>query len=448
MPHQTHYDLVVIGSGPGGQRAAVQAAKLKKKVLVIEKDSLGGACLHTGTIPSKTLREAALTLHHQSEDIMSFVMRQKRLVIQQEVQIIDQQLARNQVEHVQGLASFAGAHDIEIKSSVGAQKVSGDFIIIAAGTQPHLPKDIPFNDCNIFDSDSILELDKKPKSLVVLGAGVIGSEYASIFSQMGVQVTLIDRRHDLLRSIDEEVVLHLKNYFKEHNVNLLLGVQFSNIENMNNNKVRIQIQDQPQEFDALLYCMGRTGNTKYLGLDKVGIIANDRGIISVNEHYQTNIPHIYAVGDIIGSPALAASSSEQGRLAAAHAFGKTGGQFPKSFPFGIYTIPEISTVGFQESELKEKQIPFVVGRAYYKELARGKIIGDNFGFLKLLVHKDSRKILGIHVIGTGATELIHIGQVALAMDAPIDFFVNNVFNYPTLAEAYKVAAYNAYNQLS
>ncbi|MBS1986058.1 MAG: Si-specific NAD(P)(+) transhydrogenase [Bdellovibrionales bacterium] len=444
MPND--FDLIVIGSGPAGQRAAVQAAKLKRKVMIIERDGVGGSCLHLGTIPSKTLREAALSPDCNATNAITSVMSRKDTVIAGEEKVIREQLRRNHVELAVGEAAFVSPNEVLIRSHTGARTAKADKIIIATGTRPFRDPALPFDDTQIFDSDTILRLDRLPKRMAILGAGVIGCEYASIFAKLGVSVTLYDRRTHLLRSVDEEIVAALTKQFQSFGISIQLGMYPEQITKQGH-QLHLDCGGNQGECDTVLVCMGRNGNTESLQLDRAGLSANNRGLLSVNAHYQTNVPHIYAVGDIIGNPALAASSAEQGRLAAGHAFDQTTQGFPEAFPYGIYTIPEISTVGAQESELKEKNVPYVAGRAYYRELARGKILGDEHGMLKLLVHRETRKILGIHIIGTGATELVHIGQVALALGADIGFFVQNVFNYPTLAEAYKVAAYAAHNQL-
>jgi NAD(P) transhydrogenase len=448
MPSREQYDLVVIGSGPSGQRAAVQAAKLKKNALIIERDWVGGSCLSTGTIPSKTLREAAL--HSTSSQPAHFyeVMKRKFWVVEEESKVILEQLARNKVEFRQGQASFISPHILKVEGPTGAYEVEGKFIVIATGTRPTRPKEVAFNDDTIFDSDSILGLREKPATMAVLGAGVIGSEYASIFGRMGVKVTLMDARDRLLSWMDPEITDALEKQFLSSGIELKLGVRTTGVKpSADGQKGEVLVDGKPVLFDAILVCMGRLGNTENLHLAAAGLKAIDRSLLAVNEWYQTSVSHIYAVGDVIGSPGLASASSEQGRLAAAHAFNLRDGSFPDSFPYGIYTIPEISSVGAQEPDLKSRGIAYVVGRARYRELARGKILGDDHGFLKLLFDAKTEKLLGVQVIGTGATELVHIGQVAFILGAGIDFFMNNVFNYPTLAEAYKVAAYNAYNQL-
>lgn len=445
------YELVVIGSGPAGQRAAVQAAKLGKRVLVIEKDHLGGSCLHWGTIPSKTLREFVLRCEGNSCDLrlLQDVLEKTQRVIAEEQEIIQKQFARNKVDCLGGSAAFVDAHTLNVTNADSkVTRVAGEKFIIATGTRPNRPKDIPFDGKSIFDSDTILELNRCPQSMTVMGAGVIGCEYASIFANMGMKVTLIDRRTGLLRSVDSEINQKLGEHFGNKGIECSLGASFSNFEiDASTPGVRYVLNGKNVRTDALLVCMGRSGNFEELNLTNAGLAANDRGLLSVNEFFQTSQSHIYAAGDIIGSPALAASSEEQGRLAAAHAFGLHRGAFPSWFPYGIYTIPEISMVGPIEDELKAKGVDYVVGRAFYKELARGKILGDNDGMLKIIVEKGNRKLLAVHCLGTGATELVHIGQVAIALGATVDFLVDNVFNYPTLAEAYKVAAYNAYNQL-
>lgn len=448
MLSHTQYDMVVIGSGPSGQRAAVQAAKLGKRVLIVERDWIGGSCLSTGTIPSKTLREAALQSSLENPTHFDEVMKRKHWVIEEETKVISEQLKRNGIEFLQGRASFVSPTTIKVEGLTNTAEVQTKFVIIATGTRPVRPKEIPFNDHSIFDSDTILGLLSKPSTMAVIGAGVIGSEYASIFGRIGVRVTLIDQRDRLLSWMDPEITGALEKHFASSGIELCLGTKTSELNIVDGSRqAKLLVNGKERRFDAILVCMGRLGNTETLNLAAAGLKASDRSLIAVNDHYQTAVPHIYAVGDVIGSPGLASASSEQGRLAAAHAFNLRDGSFPDSFPFGIYTIPEISSVGAQEMDLKAKGIAYVVGRGRYKELARGKILGDDLGFLKLLFDAKTRKLLGVQVIGTGATELVHIGQAAFILGAGVDFFLNNVFNYPTLAEAYKVAAYNAYNQL-
>ncbi|CAN5397371.1 Si-specific NAD(P)(+) transhydrogenase [soil metagenome] len=452
---EVEFDLIVIGSGPGGQRAAVQAAKLGKKVLVVEKDKLGGACLQLGTIPSKALRESALMAKPGELSLMGVMERTKR-IINEERHIIENQLDRNGIEVVHGVGSFHDSNTIIVENDGTATRFTGRIILIATGTRPRRPKEFDFDGFTVFDSDTVLEMKFQPRTMLVIGAGVIGVEYASIFARTGVRVTLHDSRPELLKSIDQEVVTSLIKQLKASGVNMRLGDRLHSVETVPGETGRAWRADATfthddevvtERFDAVLVCQGRTGNFEKLKLPNAGLAADDRGSLRVNRNYQTATPNIYAVGDIIGAPGLAASSAEQGRLAALHAFENMPAEFPDTFPYGIYTIPEISTVGMQEEECKAKGILYVVGKASYAELARGKMIEDEFGFLKLIVHAKTRRIIGVHVIGTGATELVHIGQVAMAFGAQVDFFVDNVFNYPTLAEAYKVAAYAARNKL-
>lgn len=438
------FDLVVIGSGPGGTRAAIQAAKLGKRVAIVEKEKAGGSCVHTGTIPSKSLREAAMA---DAKPAFHPAMDRMRSSVQIEASVVKQQLDRNGVVFISGTARFTDSHSIE----VAGQAYRAQHFVIATGTRPVRSSEFQFGPDGVRDSDSILNLKRKPRTLLVLGAGVIGCEYASIFARLGTKVTLAERRHELLKAVDEGVIEALRMSFAETGVEILMGASVGPITRVGGETPGLQteLNGAPRTFDEVLVCMGRQPNTDELNLGAVGITTDARGFIAVNRaSYQTNIPHIYAVGDVIGPPALAAASAEQGRIAACHVYGLGCPAFPESFPYGIYTIPEISWAGATEAELKEKQIAYVAGTAPFSEIARGIISGNRGGFIKLLVQPASRRLLGVHVIGHGATELVHIGQVALALGAPIDFFLENVFNYPTFAEAYKVAALNATNQLA
>lgn len=433
------YDLVVVGSGPAGQRAAIQAAKLSKKVLLVEKDSLGGASLHLGTIPSKTLRSLSMECVSTLQSSLLPSLERMRALVKDEMQIVLHQINRNKVEFMQGKASFIDPHQLEIKSPDGSIKlVKSKFIVLATGTRPRLPEIPKGINLKVYSSDSILNMEFIPKRLAILGAGVIGCEYVSIFANYGSDVVLIDKRKDLLRGVDTEIVDRLFQYMKRQRVEFRLGP-----ENVPDD---FWLQAEAK-FDAVLYCMGRIGNVDLLNLESAGLASNNRGLMDVNKFFQTSQPHIYAVGDLVGMPALAATAYEQGRIASAHAFGLETEGFPTLYPYGIYTIPEISSVGLSESEIKEKNIEFVVGRAKFSELARGKIIGDSEGFLKLFFDKNSQKLLGAHVIGSNASELVHIAQVALSFDAHLKHMMKWIFNYPTLAEAYKVAALNAFNQM-
>lgn len=466
MPDNYDYDLLVIGSGPAGQRAAIQAAKLDKHVAVVERKAVvGGVCINTGTIPSKTLREAVLYLTGYRERgiygasytvkqniTMSDLLLRTNFVMSHEIDVTRSQLMRNRVEVISGEAAFIDAHTIRLRYiSGGYRDVTAATIVIAVGTTATQEPHIPFDGQRIFISDDILHLDQLPRSLAVVGAGVIGLEYASIFAALGVKVTLIDKRDRLLPFVDGEIMDTLAYHLRENRVTLRLGEDVQAIEpnyDDHGDRVRILLKSGKQIVtEKALYSIGRTGATDSLNLPAVGIQADDRGRITVNENYQTVVPHIYAVGDVIGFPSLASTSMEQGRLAAAHAFGHPTSSLPSLYPYGIYTIPEISTVGRNEEELTRQDIAYEVGKARYREIARGQIIGDTTGLLKLVFHLETRRLLGVHIIGEGASELIHIGQAVLAFDGPIDYFVNTVFNYPTLAECYKVAGFDGVNRL-
>lgn len=434
------FDLIVIGSGPGGFRAAIQAAKLGKKVALVERDKWGGGCAHTGTIPSKSLREAALAGRRVP---FRAALERTRVVVREEAKVVRAQLERNGVELVQGAAKFLGPHEV----AVGAKRIVADHFVIATGARPLRHKDFNFRLPGVCDSDSILRRKDLPKRLLVVGAGVIGCEYASIFARLGSRVTLADRRGDLLRAVDHEIIQSLREEFEESGIELRLACRIGAFQRAGA-QLAAEIDGRIRRFDAALVCMGRTPNVEELNLAAAGVEVDERNAIRVDRaDFRTTARHIHAVGDVIGAPALAATSAEQGRIAAARIFGLDTPGFPESFPYGIYTIPEISALGSLELELREKGVPYVVGRAPFRELARGMIAGSTRGFIKLLAHAENGRLLGIHVIGSGASELIHIGQAAMALGAHVEFFVSNVFNYPTFAEAYKVAALNAVNQL-
>lgn len=439
------FDLIVIGSGPGGQRAAIQAAKLKKKVAIVEANKLGGSCLHLGTIPSKSLREAALSTSREDPDAISKANWIAMNVIAAEEEVIRDQLTRNHVEIIEGWATFKDAHTLTIRTKSGDKILTGDSFVLATGNRPRRPEGLKFEP-PLYESDTILQMMDKPRRLAVMGAGVIGCEYASIFAQLGVEVSLYDRRNALLRDLDGEILDALKGAFSRSGIQLRLGEETS--VTVRGSQALIKTDKDEKAFDAVLYCQGRLANVEELNLGAVGLKLNDRGVVAVNKNYQTEVSHIYAVGDVQGMPGLATSAAEQGRMASASLFDHFSGELPSSFPYGVYTIPEISSVGPSEEILQEKKIPYIVGRARYKELARGKIMGDEVGLLKLMIHKETQKLLSVHAIGTQATELIHIGQVAMALGADLKFLVGNVFNYPTFAEAYKVAAFQAFNKLN
>lgn len=461
------YDLVVIGSGPAGQRAAVQAAKLEKRVAVIERSAeIGGVMVNTGTIPSKTLREAAMYLtgyrehgiygasYAVKQDItMKDLMIRTDHVVRQEKDTLRHQLLRNRVELITASASFIDPHTIGLESVDGRSHnaITADKVVVAVGTLPAKPYGVDANGRSILLSDDILSIPELPRSLAIIGAGVIGLEYGSIFATLGVRVTLIDRYPRLLHFVDGELVDTLVYHLRQNRVTLRLDEEVTwaePFEDERGERVNIRLVSGKQILtDAALFCVGRTGATDALNLEAVGLKADSRGRLAVNERYQTETPNIYAVGDVIGFPSLASTSGEQGRLAVCHAFGAPASSAPSLFPYGIYTIPEISMVGRTEEDMTEDVVPYEVGRAHYREIARGQIIGDDSGLLKLLFHIRTRKLLGVHIIGEGASELVHIGQAVLALGGTVDYFVDTVFNYPTLAECYKTAALDGINRM-
>ncbi len=469
-----HYDCVIIGTGPAGQKGAIQAAKLGKSVAIIEKNKvLGGAQINTGTIPSKALREAVLQLtagnrrgtfgpsRRVSEkvtiaDLVGFSQR----VIRHEWEIIRDQFERNDIDLLWGQARFTGPNEVSIEGALegpdGIQKVTGDRFLLGVGTRPARPESVPFNGKTIFTSDAVMKLDHLPKTMIVVGGGVIGTEYACIMAELGVQVTLIEGRDKVLGFLDQEIADAFQYFIRQRGITLRLGEKVETIREVEvqNGSVCRLVEATLESgkiihAGTLLYAVGRQGVCKQLGLDKVGIEFDDRERLKVNEHYQTNVDHVYAAGDVIGFPSLASTSMEQGRRAICHAFGACEGNYNTSlFPYGIYAVPEISMIGKTEEQLTAEGIPYESGIANYREIARGQLLGDEFGMLKMLIHQETHKLLGVHVIGTGATELIHIGQAVMALDGDAEFFVNNVFNFPTLAECYKVAAYNGLNKLN
>ncbi|HLF72734.1 MAG TPA: Si-specific NAD(P)(+) transhydrogenase [Anaerolineales bacterium] len=461
------YDLLVIGSGPAGQRAAIQAAKINKRVAVVERKTIiGGVCINTGTIPSKTLREAVLHLSGYREHSLygaSYTVKQNITmadllyrtdhVIQHELDIVRHQLQRNRVELISAEASFVDPNTVRLKyvDGRGWRDVSAAHIVIATGTRATKSDRIPFDGKRIFISDDLLELDHLPRTITVVGAGVIGLEYASIFAALGVRVTIIDKRRRLLPFVDAEIIDALTYHLNQQRAILRLGEEVDMIEpftDEHGERVKIHLASGKQIITEMaLYSIGRTGATRSLNIEAVALETDGRGLLQVNEHFQTNLSHVYAVGDVIGFPSLASTSMEQGRLAACHAFGIPTQHAPELFPYGIYTIPEISTVGRNEEELTEQGIPYEVGKAQYREIARGQIIGDHSGLLKLIFHLDTHELLGVHIIGEGASELVHIGQAVMAFKGRVEYFVNTVFNYPTLAECYKTAAFDGINRL-
>lgn len=456
-----HYDMLVIGSGPAGQKAAIQAAKIGKKVGIIErKKVVGGICINVGTIPSKSLREAVLFLsgfrqrnlygasYRVKKDItFEDLARRCDHVVKAEQEIIQNQLIRNSVEFIVGTASFLDPHRILIKQESESNEHTADYIVIAVGSEPARPADIPFDDESIIDSDGLLSLKRLPRSLTLVGGGVIGCEYASILATLGIPVVLVERRPRLLEFVDSEIIEALQYQMRSIGVTLRFNEEVIGIEKSADGSVAIHLRSGKKiSAPLLVYSIGRVGATKNLNLKSVGIQTDARGRVKVNENYQATAPHIYAVGDVVGFPALASTSMQQGRHAACHAFGLHCNTATHLLPYGIYTIPEISMVGRNEDELTRDGVPYEIGVARYREIARGQLIGDTVGMLKLLFHSETRDLLGVHVIGEGATELVHIGQAVIAHGGKLDYFVDAVFNYPTLAECYKVAALAALNK--
>ncbi|HVN28383.1 MAG TPA: Si-specific NAD(P)(+) transhydrogenase [Candidatus Binataceae bacterium] len=461
------YDLVVIGSGPAGHSAAIQAAKLHKRVLMAERKAIvGGVCMNIGTIPSKTMREAVLYLSGYREHALygeSYKVKEKitladlmfrvEPVVRHEVDVTRHQLLRNGVDLEHAEAAFIDAHTLQLRFSdrAGERIVSTDKIVISVGTEAARDPRMPLDGNCVFSSDDILQLKDLPGSLAVIGAGVIGCEYASIFAALGVRVTVVEKQPRLLPFVDAEIVEGLIYHLRERRVTMRLGEEVDRVELIDDNarpRVKINLVSGKQiVVDKVLRSIGRSGATSRMRLEAAGVKTDTRGRIKVNEVYQTEVPNVYAAGDVIGFPSLASTSREQGRIASCHAFGVEAKHAPELFPYGIYTIPEISFVGQTEEELTEKGVPYEIGKAQYREIARGQIVGDTTGMLKLLFERDTHELLGVHVIGEGAVELVHIGQAVLSLRGKVDYFVDTVFNYPTLAECYKNAAFDGINRL-
>jgi NAD(P) transhydrogenase len=456
------FDLLVIGSGPAGQRAAIQAAKLGKRVACVERrHMLGGVCVNTGTIPSKTLREAVvyLTGMNQRElygasyrlkadvTVRDLSERTNR-VIEREIHVIRDQLQRNHVELISGEARFVDPHTIDVSVADGtARIVRADRIVIAVGTRPVHPADVAFDGRSVIDSDGVLSMEEIPASLVVVGAGVIGIEYASMLAALGTRVTVVEKRRQLLEFCDAEIIEGLQHHLRDLNVVFRFGEEVTAVDRLEGATITHLASGKRIAADAVFYSAGREGATDGLGLEAAGLEADERGRIAVDDDFRTKVEHIWAVGDVIGFPSLAATSMEQGRQAARNAFGAPRREAVGAMPIGIYAIPEISFVGKTEQELTEEGVPYEIGVSRYRELARGQILGDVHGMLKLLVSPDDRRLLAVHALGTGATELVHVGQALIAHDGTVDYLVDAVFNYPTLAESYKVAALDAANKI-
>jgi len=459
----SHYDLIIIGSGPAGRSAAIQAGKLKRKVLVIDRrDRLGGVSVHTGTIPSKTLRETVLNLsgwrersfygraYRVKEDIEAQDLKARlHMTLDYEVDILEHQFNRNHVDTLHGLAKFIGPNEVEVATEAGeVTRLTAERFLISTGTRTYRPDYVPFNGRTIVDGDEFLELAQIPRSLVVVGAGVIGVEYATMFSALDVRVTLIEPRETFLDFIDKGIIREFTHQILDNGVDLRLGSAIDKIEDAGDHVEVSMANGRHVRGEMLLFAAGRMGATERLNLEEMGVVTDHRGRIEVDRKtYQTAAPHIYAAGDVIGHPSLASTSMQQGRVAACHALDTP--TLPESpwFPYGIYSVPEISTCGMSEEEMQSRGIPYEVGVARFRETSRGHIMGLEHGMLKMLFSLKTRRVLGVQIVGEGATELIHIAQAVLNLKGTVDYFVQNTFNYPTLAEAYKIAGLDAFNRM-
>ena len=457
------YDIIIIGSGPAGRRAAIQAGKLGKSVLVIEKGRrVGGVSVHTGTIPSKTMRETVLNLtgyrergfygraYRVKKDIdAKDLMTRLHMTLDHEVDVLEHQFARNAVKTTIGFARFLDPHHIEVLTDgEGPRVFRGEKILIAVGTRPHRPADVPFNGRTVVDSDEIVEIDHLPRSLTVIGAGVIGIEYATIFSALDVAVTLVDARESFLDFIDRELIEDFTHQLRDRGMSIRLGSKVVSIEFEHDRSVTVLESGRRIRSDMLLYATGRVGATDVLNIGACGLTPDQRGRLGVDAHtFQTAVPHLDSAGDAIGFPSLASTSMEQGRIAACHAFGMPLPPAPEFFPYGIYSVPEMSTVGMTEEEVRRRGIPYECGIARFRETSRGHLMGLSAGMMKMIFSIKTGRLLGVHIVGEGATELVHIGQAVLNLKGTLDYFIENTFNYPTLAEAYKIAALDAWNRM-
>ncbi len=457
------FDFIVIGSGPSGRRAAIQAAKLGKRVLVVEKGRrVGGVSVHTGTIPSKTLRETVLNLtgwrergfygraYRVKKDIEARdLMARLHMTLDHEVDVLEHQFARNAVNSVGGTATFLDPHRVSVTTASGDVRVfEADKFLIAVGTRPHRPKDVPFDGCRVLDSDDIVDIPRLPRSLTVIGAGVIGVEYATIFSALDVSVSLVEARSSFLEFIDHELVEDFLHQLRDRGITIRFGSKVDRIETESGWPVTVLESGRRVRSEMLLYAAGRAGATDTLNLAACGLVTDARGRLGVDaKTFQTKVKHIYAAGDVVGFPSLASTSMEQGRIAACHAFGIPMPPAPEFFPYGIYSVPEISTVGLSEEEVCKRAIPYECGIARFRETSRGHIMGISAGMMKMIFSLEDRRLLGVHIVGEGATELVHIGQAVLNLGGTLDYFIENTFNYPTLAEAYKIAALDAWNRM-
>lgn len=456
------YDLLVIGSGPSGQKAAVQGAKLKKRVAVVEAANVvGGVWSNSGTIPSKSFREAVMYLSgFRERSIYGSAYRVKsritmadltfriESIVRHENQVIEDQLSRNRIEIIRGRASFITPHQVLIESENGVQTKKAKYVIVAVGTRPHHPPGFEVDGEKVLDSDDVLTMKELPRSLTVVGGGIIGVEYASMFAVLGVKVTLIEARKDLLSFVDREIVESLQYHMRNLGIVLRLGEEVSNVARRTDEQVETHLKSGKKVVsESVLVSAGRQGATENLNLQLVGIKPDKYGRITVNGKYQTEVPNIYAVGDVVGFPSLASTGMRQGRLAACHAFGVPDDSQDVPLPYGIYTIPEISLVGETEDTLTQQQVPYETGVARYKEIARGHLIGDELGMLKILFHRETHQLLGVHIIGEGATEIVHLGQAVLYLKGGLEYLMASVFNNPTLSECYKVAALDGLNKI-
>jgi NAD(P) transhydrogenase len=456
------YDLIVIGSGPAGQRAAIQAAKTGKRVAVVEqREVVGGVCINTGTIPSKTLREAVIHFsgfNYQGIYGMNYRVKDKvtmadlcfrvQHVIKTEIDVTQAQLSRNNIDTLTGQATFVDSTHVDVTNSRGTSRIEAPWVIIAVGTKPAASAKIPINGNNIINSDQILSMNEMPRTLIVVGGGVIGVEYTCMFATLGVRVILVEKRPRLLEFADAEMVEALSYHLRDSRVTMRLNEEVESVEESAGCVSANLMSRKKITGDALLYAVGRQGNVEELNLAAAGIQADERGRIKVDADFRTSQPNVFAVGDVIGFPSLASVSMEQGRIAAGRAFGVPLQSRPAFYPYGIYTIPEISFIGKTEEQLTDEDVPYEVGVAYYREIARGQIRGDTTGRLKLIFHRETRQLLGVHIIGEGACELLHIGQAVMVFGGTAEYFVETVFNYPTLAECYKAAAFNGLNKLA
>jgi len=459
-----HYDFIVIGSGPAGRRAAIQAAKFGKKVLVVERGRrVGGVSVHTGTIPSKTLRETALNLsgwrergfygrsYRVKQDLTATDLRARlHITLNHEIEVLEHQFARNHVTTLNGEARFTAKRAIEVLGEEGETfSFTADRYLLAVGTVPLRPDHVPFDAINIFDSDEILNLENLPRSITVIGAGVIGIEYATIFSSLDVHVTVVEPRNTMLDFIDRELIDDFTHQIKDRGVVLRFGRKVEEITGLDGGGCVVRMEGgRDIRSEMVLFAAGRIGSTASLNLEACGLQSDERGRLKVDPNtFETDVPGIYAAGDVIGFPSLASTSMEQGRIAACHALGEPAHNPPEFFPYGIYSVPEMSTIGMTEEEVTERNIPYECGIARFRETSRGHIMGLDTGMLKMIFSLKSRRLLGCHIVGEGATELIHIGQAVLNLQGTLEYFVENAFNYPTLAEAYKIAALDAWNRM-